>query len=253
MNRYVRNKILKKISAQRREQLATSLLNSIGYGETSIKKEVELFLDSIGNVKANPFVVLDIGANIGTYSLELLNRNTNVLVHSFEPSKYAGDKFKANLDKYIKTKRCYLYGFGIGDKNSNKFLFASDHGSEAASLLKRKGNDRVKEKVKIRNFSEAILGIELPIVGMKIDTEGYEFTILLSAKKLLKNKDFKVVQFEFGECSLENRESFKQYYIFLTNLGFKLFRISKFGLIELNKYEKKLEIHWNTNYLAIKQ
>ena len=253
MNRYVKNQILKIISAQKRENFATVLLNSIGYGETSIKKEAKFFLDSIGNVKENPFVVLDIGANIGTYSLELLNRNTKVLVHSFEPSKYAGDKFKTNLDKYIKTKRCCLYGFGIGDKNSNKFLFASDHGSGAASLIKRRGNSRVKEKVKIRDFSEAIRGIELPIVGMKIDTEGYEFRILLSAKKLLKNKDFKIVQFEFGEYSIENQESLKQYYMFFKNLGFKLFRISKFGLIEINEYEKKLEIHWNTNYLAVKQ
>lgn len=196
---------------------------------------------------------MDIGANIGIYSLELLNRNTNVFVHSFEPSKYAGDKLKTNLDKYIKTKRCYFHGFGIGDKNSNKFLFASYQGSEAASLFKRQGNNRVKEKVKIRDISKAISGIELPIVGMKIDTEGYEFTILLSAKKLLKKKDFKIVQFEFGEYSLENRQSFKQYYVFFENLGFRLFRISKFGLIEINKYEKKLEIHWNTNYLAVKQ
>jgi hypothetical protein len=76
---------------------------------------------------------------------------------------------------------------------------------------------------------------------------------LLSAQKLLKKKEFKTVQFEFGEYSLENRESFKQYYIYLDNLGFKLYRISKFGLIEINEYEKKLEIHWNTNYLAVKQ
>jgi hypothetical protein len=36
-------------------------------------------------------------------------------------------------------------------------------------------------------------------------------------------------------------------------LGFNLYLISKFGLIEINEYEKKLEIHWNTNYLAVKQ
>lgn len=43
MNSYFKYQILKMISAKKRENFATVLLNSIGYGETSIKKEVEFF------------------------------------------------------------------------------------------------------------------------------------------------------------------------------------------------------------------
>jgi FkbM family methyltransferase len=248
----VKNIILKTISAKKRESFAISLFNSLGYGETSIKKEVEFFLNSLGNIKDNPFVVLDIGANIGTYSKEMLNRNDKALVHSFEPSKYAGEIFKENLKKHINNKRCFFYNYGIGKENSNEILFAPDHGSAAASLYNRQGNNMVREKIIVRSLSQATRSIEGPIVGMKIDTEGHEYTIFLSAKKLLKSKDFKVVQFEFGEFSLENQESFKLYYDFLKNLGFKLYRISKYGMTEITEYRKMLEIHWNTNYLAVK-
>ncbi len=114
MNRFIKNQILKLISAQRRENFAIVLLNSCGYGETSTKKEVNFLLDSLGSVKKDPFVVLDIGANKGDYSLELLKQNTKVVVHSFEPSKYAGNELKTNLDKYIKTNRLYFHNYGIG-------------------------------------------------------------------------------------------------------------------------------------------
>ena len=89
-------------------------------------------------------------------------------------------------------------------------------------------------------------------MAMKIDTEGHEFQILLSAEKLLKRKNFKVIQFEFGEYTIQNNESFKQYFEYLQNYGFKLFRISKFGITEICEYTKNLEVHWNTNYLAVR-
>jgi FkbM family methyltransferase len=241
------------MSAKKRENLAILLFNSIGYGQTSIKKEVDFFLNSINFVKSKPFAVLDIGANIGNYSSELLNRNSEIKVYSFEPSIYAGHNFKKNLKKFIQSNRCIFYNFGVGEKNSDRFLFAPEKGSGAASLYNREGNKKVREKVKIKVFSEAISRIELPIVGMKIDTEGHEFSILLSAQKLLKSKNFQVVQFEFGEYNLENQQSFKQYFDYLHGLGFKLFRISIFGLNEIQEYKKSLEIHWNTNYLAVKK
>jgi hypothetical protein len=87
---------------------------------------------------------------------------------------------------------------------------------------------------------------------MKIDTEGQELEILLSAEKLLSSEHFLCVQFEFGEYTIEKKESFKEYYEFLSDLGFKLIRMSKFGAYEIKAYGARHEVHWNTNYLAIK-
>lgn len=88
---------------------------------------------------------------------------------------------------------------------------------------------------------------------MKIDTEGYEFEILLAAKELLRDKKFQLVQFEFGEFTIEKKQSFRQYFDYLSDLNFKIYRMSKYGLSLIPVYEPRLEVHWNTNYLAVRE
>jgi FkbM family methyltransferase len=252
------NPVLKKIifnvfSPYTRENWAVSLMNSIGYGETSILSESEQFLSALSNISFSKFVILDIGASYGDYSLEILNGNNKVIVYAFEPSEVAASKFARNLVKYIENRRCYINNFGIGEKTATLDMYSNFDGSPGASLHKRKGNDQLKKTAKILKFDKAIADIKLPIVGMKIDTEGQELPILLSARKLLQSKNFKVVQFEFGEYTIEKSESFKEYFDYLSRLGFEIFRMSKFGITEITEYKPRLEVHWNTSYLAIKK
>ena len=228
-------------------------MNSIGYGETSIPSESELFLSAVSNLSLSKFVVLDIGASRGDYSLELLRGNDKIIVHAYEPSKVAVAQFKSRLNDYIQNNRCYIHNFGIGKKSGNFKLYSNFEGSGGASLNKRDANSQFQTNVKISNFESAISSIKLPIIGMKIDTEGQELEILLSAEKLLSSKHFLCVQFEFGEYTIEKKESFKQYFEFFSDLGFKMFRMSKFGASEIKMYSAKHEVHWNTNYLAIKR
>ena len=251
MNQLLKNILISVTPSHKRENWAVSLLNSIGYGETLISKEVEFFLKSLNRNNNKSFVVLDIGANKGQYSAELLKQNTNVVVHAFEPSKIAAINFSINLNSWTLIKRCYIHNFGIGLKNKDAILYSNIPGSEQASLINNKGNNREKQKIKILNIENATKGIS-QIVGIKIDTEGNEFAVILSAEKLLKSKNFKSLQFEFGEYTIQNQESFKQYFEYLTSIGFKVFRLSKFGTHEILKYSPKLEIHWTTNYLATK-
>jgi|GEM_PF-4203986 len=253
MNQVFKKIIFNVISPYTRENWAVSLMNSIGYGETSILSESEQFLSALSNISFSKFVILDIGASYGDYSLEILSSNEKIIVHAFEPSKVAAVKFASNLIDYIENKRCYIHNFGIGTKSTTPNLYSNFDGSPGASLHKRKGNDQLKKTVKILKFDKAIGDIILPIVGMKIDTEGQELPILLSAKKLLQSKNFKVVQFEFGEYTIEKSESFKEYFDYLSSLGFEIFRMSKFGITEIKEYKPRLEVHWNTSYLAIKK
>lgn len=253
MNPAFKKIIFNVFSPYTRENWAVSLMNSIGYGETSVLSESKQFLNAVSKLNHNKFVVLDIGASYGDYSLEILSGNEKIIVHAFEPSKIATAKFKSNLLDYIESKRCYIHNFGIGTKNTTLNLYSNFDGSPGASLHKRKENDQLKKGVKILNFNNAIAGISLPIVGMKIDTEGQELSILLGAKKLLQSKNFTVVQFEFGEYTIEKGESFKEYFDYLSCLGFDIFRMSKFGITEIHEYKPRLEVHWNTSYLAIKK
>jgi FkbM family methyltransferase len=252
MNKVIKDLILKFLPQNTRYNWAISLMNSIGYGETSIVSETKQFLSIIQKLKIEKPCILDIGSSFGNYTFELLSQNNDIIVHAYEPSLAAYESSREYLREYLKINRCYIHNFGIGEKSKIANLYANYQGSPGASLNRRKGNDHQKTLVKILNFNAAIARIKLPIVGMKIDTEGQEWSILCSAKNLLQQKDFRVLQFEFGEYTIEKQESFKQYYEYLSNLGFKVFRMSKFGMAEIKEYTPRLEIHWNTSYLAVK-
>jgi len=254
MNTFIRNSILRVIPLKRRQSYAKTLMQSIGYGETTIKSEVRSFVKALNfsGVNLSKCVVLDVGASIGDFSSLLLNQTNLLRVYAYEPSKSAAQDLIKRNSKYVLNKRLILKNFGLGKKSEVLNLYSNTIGSPQGSLQSRKGNNQVREKVLIRNFKSEISKIRESIIGMKIDTEGHEFTILLSAKNLISQKSFKVIQFEFGEYSIENKENFKQYYDFLTEFNFKVFIISKYGIIEIKEYKKELEVHWNTNYLAIK-
>jgi FkbM family methyltransferase len=238
------------IPQSKRENYATTLLNSLGYGETSIKAEVKAVLS---NLKDSKSVVLDIGSSKGDWSRELLENSNNLMVYAFEPSPTSCSDFEHNLNTFIKSKRCVLRNVGLSTKSFKGKIYAEILGSGAASLYLRKSKSEFNfEYVQIKKFDAEIKKIGLPIVAMKIDTEGHELEILLAARKLMQKKYFKAVQFEFGEYTAERNQNFKTFYELLSNLNFTLFRVSNYGLRSLNEYSPKLEIHWNTNYLAIK-
>jgi FkbM family methyltransferase len=255
MNTFIRNSILRIIPPKRRESYAKTLMHSIGYGETTIKSEVKSFIKALNfsDVNLSRSVVLDVGASIGDFSSLLLNQTNLLCVYAYEPSKSAAQDLIKRNSKYVINKRLILKNFGLGKKSEVLYLYSNPIlGSSHGSLYSRKGNNKVREKVLIRNFKSEISKIREPIIGMKIDTEGHEFTILKSARNLISQKSFKVIQFEFGEYNIHNKENFKQFYDLLTEFNFKLFRISKYGTFAITEYKNDLEVHWNTNYLAIK-
>jgi FkbM family methyltransferase len=229
-------------------------MHSIGYGETTIKSEVKSFVRALNfsEVNLSRSVVLDVGASIGDFSSLLLDQTNLLCVYAYEPSKSAAQDLVKRNSKYVISKRLILKNFGLGKKSEVLNLYSNTNGSSQGSLYSRKGNNKVHEKVLIRNFKSEISKIRKPIIGMKIDTEGHEFTILKNAINLISRESFKVIQFEFGEYNTDNKENFKQYYDFLTKFNFKLFRMSKYGIFEIKEYKRELEVHWNTNYLAIK-
>lgn len=82
---------------------------------------------------------------------------------------------------------------------------------------------------------------------MKIDVEGNEYNVLLGSETFLKSKKIKFIQFEFGANTIESRFFLKDFFDLLAD--YKIYRIVKNGLIELN-YSELYEIQLPHNFLA---
>ncbi len=85
-----------------------------------MKNEIKHLLKKIIN-KEDP-VILDIGANIGSYSSVFLDNFKNVFLFCFEPDPRVLKEFRKRTKK---DKRCILYKYAISDKNEKKYLYLS--------------------------------------------------------------------------------------------------------------------------------
>lgn len=220
-----------------------------GYGTGTIKREVDTVLKQLGT---RPRLVIDIGANIGKYSRELRNRQSDLEIHLFEPASVNIQKLQNAFatDSLITINPC-----GIANSSGSAILFTNEPGSALASLTKRKlghvGIDfDCQEEVRLLRFEDywkSTLNCQT-IDIVKLDVEGHELDALKSFGEALAVT--KVIQFEFGGCNIDTRTTFQDFFSFFKDHGFALARITPFGLEFIDEYREIDEFYSTTNYVA---
>lgn len=217
-------------------------------GELFVLKYIEEKLRHV----ANHLTLFDVGANVGDYTLFVLQTLGNVRVLSFEPSR---ETFKQLQYKTLGYHNIELYNIGFGDKNTTLTLYSNQTGSGLASVYKRRldhfGIDMSnKEEVTIRTIDDFCKekGIG-KIHFLKLDVEGHELHVLQGAKEMIRANAIDFIQFEFGGCNIDSRTYFQDFYYYL-NDKYRIFRIVKDGLYPIDRYDERYEIFITTNYLA---
>lgn len=232
------------------ENLYLFSLHGMGFGESEIKDSGEKIVLKYFR-GAQKVVIFDVGANIGQYSKECLATIKDLALFSFEPSKNTFARLKEN----IKDERVRLYNFGFGETNKTQTLFFDQEGSGLASVYKRELAYRhiffrKKEKILIKTIDSFCKKNKIKQIDLlKIDVEGNELNVLKGAKKMLKEKRIKSIQFEFGGCNIDSRVFFKDFWEILSK-NYDIFRITSGGLIPIYKYTESNEIFTIINYFA---
>ena len=219
-------------------------------GPNSIVSEI----NSVGQIldTQNPKLIIDVGAHQGSYTDLIIEKYPNSIVHCFEPSKH---NFNLLSKKYAEKKNIHLNNMGLSDSEGDVSLFSDFSGSGLASLNKRKLNHfnkefDYKEKVKTITFdkywSENLQKKEIDL--FKIDVEGAELSVLQGCKNTMEN--IKNIQFEFGGANIDSRTYFQDFWYLFKEYNYEIFRITPFGLIEINTYTEQEEFFKTTNYIA---
>ena len=161
----------------------------------AIREIMELIKQIVINDQyhAKPFlkedtVVVDAGANIGTFSVFATNLAPKIHVYAFEPVDGTFQVLKENT-KYYPDIVCVP--FGLGDEVSSKNIFVSKDGRGGSvledSLYNGNRQSKTKEEVKITTIDVFVAEKNLSRVDfIKIDTEGYEAKILRGARETIK-------------------------------------------------------------------
>jgi FkbM family methyltransferase len=133
-------------------------------------------------------VFLDIGANIGLFSILMARNNSTIKVHAFEPIPLNACLFEASLHlndiESVKLNRCCV-GNSVGDV---EFSLATD---SAYSSLHDTGRSPELKKIKtsITTLDDYIEGNEIERIDIiKIDVEGAEMLVLEGGREFLSNR-----------------------------------------------------------------
>ena len=205
----------------------------IGYN-ASVETEVKYLIGS----HSDSFILFDIGANIGNYSLMVAKLFPKSTIYSFEPSKATYDQLVQNVKEERSITKLYSDQAGSAMASTYNREFANSEIEFSCSEIIEIDllDNWVRQNRKIPHF-------------IKIDVEGAELSVLKGSINVLKN--VKAVQFEFGGTAIDAKNYFKDYWNFFSELNFNLYRYTPNGLLKIETYSEKEEIFEFMNYLAL--
>ena len=182
------------------------------------------------NVKKNDIVV-DVGANIGYYTLLMAKNHACVFSYEPEPQNFALLQKNVILNDF--SSNVNLYNKAVSNFNGHSNLILSDHSTGQHKL----DNNRFGTK----SINVEVIKLELDKIDFaKIDVEGTELHVL-QGMKVLPNK----MLIEFNSKNLQESGSHhKDFFNFIQKYTIK--QISKTGLAEPD-YEQLIRNKMTTN------
>jgi FkbM family methyltransferase len=209
-------------------------------------KTIEKIQQKIGKSSA---IVFDVGANKGQFISHVSKIfSSSTQFFCFEPSKTTFNLLATNVERFS-ISNVRIFNFGLSNVPSKQTLYMEAMGSTKASLYQEE-KQLSSEEIELSTIDifcdkEKIERIDF----LKIDVEGHELAVLKGAKKMLEANKIRFIQFEFGDCNINSRTFFKDFYLMLE--GYTLFRILPDGLRRIGQYTPELEVFSTCNYLAV--
>jgi len=203
-----------------------------------------------------PTVVVDVGANIGDWSVNLLETARaldigQLQLFAFEPCdatrRTLGDRLSRERQAAVR-----IVSAAASDRDGTDVLHVIGDGVGTNSLyradwLTAQRVDTVN-LVRLDQFCdrEGITRIGL----LKIDTEGHELLVLQGAERMLIDQSIDLVQFEYNHWWVVSRHFLRDAFLFLLPLGYHIGKVTGKGIEFYSEWHRELETFQEGNYLA---
>ncbi len=172
-------------------------------------------------------VVLDMGANVGSYSKRVLEINQEATILAFEPHPATFKELISN----ITSEKFQAFNVGVGDAEGffNLYDYDSNDGSQHASLYQDVITDlhrgvTVSHSVEVITLDTFLAEKNIDQIDLlKIDTEGNEYKVLQGVRALLHSNKVKAIHFEFNGMNIVSKSTFKDFWDLIPQ--YNLYRI----------------------------
>lgn len=209
----------------------------------------------------NPQLCINIGANKGDYSEALLSL-TNSGVIAFEPLPKTFARLARLQTRF--PNRLITVNKGVGDQNVELDLHFGDDDSTLATFSKevneidyvgQNNRNAIRmEVITLDRFFKESHELESPQIDLlKIDTEGYEYEVLVGAKETLENRKPKFIQIEYNWHQLFKGQSLSKLASLLPNyVAFQLLPHGS-GLNKVDVKRPESNIYHYSNFVFIRE
>jgi FkbM family methyltransferase len=147
-----------------------------------------------------PRTVIDVGANIGQFSVTVAKLFSNVSIHCFEPLPVCLPVLKRNTQELPNVR---IYPIALGESEGTGVFHVNSH-SHSSSLLRlaeghREAFPLAREvdaiRVSLSTLDKVFADLELtPPVMLKLDVQGYEATTIRGGFSTLRRVDYIVCE-----------------------------------------------------------
>ncbi|MGK7391666.1 MAG: FkbM family methyltransferase [Candidatus Cyclobacteriaceae bacterium M2_1C_046] len=212
-------------------------------GELTILKKIS---------KLNPSVIIDGGANIGTYSLLINRLMPKVLIYSFEPVKTTFEKLRKNVDN---TENIIPVKNGLYKNNCTKEinLFTSSSHSSLVDIQGLSYESNEKQTIELIRGDDFMKKNKISEIDLlKLDVEGAEFDAILGFEEHIEKGKIKMIQFEYGYINISTKKLLIDFYNYFESKGYIVGKVFP-KTVEFRKYEFKYEDFLGPNFIAVKK
>jgi FkbM family methyltransferase len=210
-------------------------------------------------IKTEIPVLMDVGANWGEWSrgmLRVFPRCSRLLI--VEPQSKCLEGI-AKIDFPGKE----VFACAVADQPGELNFYTAEEAETwaCASFFPREetyfaGIKQRKVVVPVRTLDEILSDAGVQRVDfMKMDLEGAELLALKGAEVCLRSGKIAALSFEFGSGNINSRTFFRDFWGFLREFGFSLFRVTPGGgVLEIEYYYEDLEYFRGvSNYVAARE
>lgn len=212
----------------------------------------QCFFDNVLR-KMNPKVCVDVGANIGDYTKALLT-STHALVIAFEPLDKPFESL-LNIKEEFKG-RLVPENKGVGALDETLDIYYNDEVTAHASFSKAVQsvpylNNVLSKKTEVVSLDSYFSKhLDYVVDFIKIDTEGFEFEVLMGAKNLIKTHKPKAIQIEFNWHQLFRGQTLFSFSEML--VGYTPFQMLPTDLVKRDPKDPYSNIYQFSNFVFIR-
>lgn len=180
------------------------------------------------------FVILDVGANIGIYSIIAGKKvGKKGKIFAFEPADWAYERLKLNIEQN-KLTNVHSIKSGVSNFNGHlPFYVCEDDSYNSLGSSPMMGTIGIKE-IPVVTIDKFCKDNNLHIVDIiKVDTEGADYLVLQGAESLLKSENPPIIFCEYNKLITQGfNYNLKDFESYLDNIGYRLYEFNGSKLIK---------------------